>query len=204
MKKCKKCGAVQGDSRSTCIDCGSILDSAVGEGEKADIEADFEDTLDDMANRTEDFYVSRVERIFGIICIVVAVAGLVILNFANVRKAEIENELREYSVVLSNGVVFDSVWDLANDEAYELYNVRSLMDKVATLGLIGFFSCVGAALLFLTPRFVWNVGSLKYRLRFDSEPTPSYFSIISRKIEMYVFFASGVMCVIFGYLIYFG
>lgn len=203
MKKCRKCGAVRGDGRSTCIDCGSILDSSVGENEKADIEADFDDKLDDMTERTDDFYVSRVERILGIICIVVAVAGLVILNFANVRKAEIEDELNRYAVTLSNGAVFEGVWDLSGGEAYDLYTVRRTVDKVATLGLIGFFLCVCASLSFLAPRFVWNIGSLGYRLRFDSEPTPSYFSIISRKIEMYVFFVSGVMCVIAGYLLYF-
>lgn len=174
------------------------------ESEKANIEADLDGKLDDMTERTEDFYVSRVERIIGIICIVVAVAGLVILNFANVRKAEIEDELGQYSVVLSNGTVFDGVWDLSDNEAYRLYTVRRTMDKVATLGLVVFFLCVGASLLFLVPRFVWNIGSLKYRLRFDFEPSPSYFSIVSRKIEMYVFFASGVICVVSGYLVYFG
>ena len=43
MKKCKKCGALQSDDRSVCLDCGSVLGRPMTDAE----EAAAEEALDD-------------------------------------------------------------------------------------------------------------------------------------------------------------
>ena len=61
MKKCKKCGAVQKDTRSVCIDCGTVLGKPLSEEETETVEEELQDNLHGMTERTEDFRVSRAD-----------------------------------------------------------------------------------------------------------------------------------------------
>ena len=41
MKKCKKCGALQSDDRSVCLDCGSVLGRPMTEEEEENIKVEY-------------------------------------------------------------------------------------------------------------------------------------------------------------------
>ena len=62
MQKCRKCGTVQDDSRSTCIDCGAVLPKPMTDEEEKAHEEALDDRLDGMAERTEDFYVPKMGK----------------------------------------------------------------------------------------------------------------------------------------------
>ena len=93
MKKCKKCGALQSDDRSVCLDCGTLLGRPMTEAEEAAEEDVLDDRLEAMAERTEDFYVPLRDKIMGIICIIGIVAAFVLMGIAGGEKAEPTEEL---------------------------------------------------------------------------------------------------------------
>jgi hypothetical protein len=86
MKRCENCGAVQDDSRSTCIDCGAALPKPMTDAEMAAHEEALGDTLYNMAEKTETFFVPRWARILGIASIVCFVGALLFLLLAPNRQ----------------------------------------------------------------------------------------------------------------------
>ena len=97
MKKCRKCGAVQDDSHSTCIDCGAVLPNPMSDAEEeAHEEEAHEEALDDklygMAERAEDFYVPVWAKILGFVCVACFVGTILFLVFTPNRRY-IEGEL---------------------------------------------------------------------------------------------------------------
>lgn len=52
MKICKKCGAVQDDTRSTCIDCGELLPSVLTDEDKKAMQKQ----LDMLSDKSEGVY----------------------------------------------------------------------------------------------------------------------------------------------------
>ena len=93
MKICGKCGAHQSDDRSTCLDCGAILGRPLSESEERELNEDISDTLTGMSERTEDFYVSPLDRVLGIAAIVLAVAMVILLNVYSVQKNNLKSDL---------------------------------------------------------------------------------------------------------------
>ena len=75
MKKCSHCGAVQKDSRMTCIDCGAPLGSSLDDKSEVALEDMLDDKLDGLSERAEDFYVPMRDRILAVVCIVGIEAG---------------------------------------------------------------------------------------------------------------------------------
>lgn len=83
MKLCPKCGAPQKNSRSTCIDCGTRLGKPLTQEELAQYQLDHNlgRMIDDMAERTDDFYVSRWAWVLVALNAVCFVAALCVLVF---------------------------------------------------------------------------------------------------------------------------
>ncbi len=88
MKKCKKCGALQSDDRSVCLDCGSVLGRPMTDAEEEAAEEALDDKLETMAERTEDFYVPLRDKIMGVICIIGIIAAFVLMGIAGGEKAD--------------------------------------------------------------------------------------------------------------------
>ncbi|MGN1345322.1 MAG: hypothetical protein ACI4V1_00940 [Eubacteriales bacterium] len=176
MKKCKKCGAVQSDSRSTCIDCGALLGKPMSGTEEAKEDAAIDDKLNGMAERTEDFYVSIPEKVMGSLCILGGVAAIVMLNLIGVEKTSAL-----------------SPWYAAK------------LEKAGTAALISLFACLGAAPMLLVPRFMWFLDTLSHRLWYSGwDFSPTFFAIVVRKIMAYGLFAAGMVGGIYSYCLYFG
>ncbi len=214
MKKCKKCGAIQSDDRTNCLDCGAILGKPLSEEEADAVEDQLDDKLDGMAERAQDFYVSVPDKIMGILCIVIAVASLVMLNLVSVSKANIEkqnpNPDRHITATYANGQLVNSVgFDMSTGEFFDpsaedlkTLNLRSGLENAASGALIALVSAIAAFPSLLFPRFVWYIDTLKYRLWFDADPTPSFFYIAMMKFWRYVFFGISVIGIAYSYFVY--
>ena len=63
MKKCEKCGTPQKDSHFRCIECGAILGKPLSRAEEERMEEQISDYIADRAERTEDFYITRLDKI---------------------------------------------------------------------------------------------------------------------------------------------
>ncbi len=179
MKKCKTCGALQRDDRTTCVDCGSVLGKPMTDAEEETLHSALDDALDGMAERAQDFYVSLPEKIMGILCIIGAAAVLILLNLVGVEKTSLEKQIPEQMMVTYTG-------------------------NVIITAFLGLVACIAAAPMLLVPRFVWFIDTLKYRLWYGWEPSPTYFATVMRKIVAHVFFAVGMIGVFYSYFLYFG
>ena len=88
MKKCKSCGALQKDERTVCIDCGQRLGEPLTKRELKALEDGLETQLDEMADRCDDFHVSRFDYVLIALHAVLSVALIVVtlINPNNVQE----------------------------------------------------------------------------------------------------------------------
>ena len=200
MKKCDNCGAVQSDDRIFCLDCGERLGRPMGEAEAAAHEATLSDTLTDMAERTEDFHVTPTARVLGIISILCAVVLAVMLPILDYRIDRIQADyLRQMGAVQvgENGFVVDRGGDSV---AMVTGSMRSpdakALESVVWFALIGLFCFVSAALFLLVPRVMWWFETLRYRLWFDADPSPSFFATAVYAVIKYGCFGLGCVMLI--------
>ena len=63
MKKCEKCGTPQKDSNFRCVECGAILGKPLSGAEEERMKEQISDYIADRAERTEDFYITRLDKI---------------------------------------------------------------------------------------------------------------------------------------------
>lgn len=167
MKKCHNCGAVQGDDRTTCIDCDSALGRPISEAEEKRIDESIDDKLDSMAERAQDFYVPIHEKIMGILSIIGVIATIVLLILCNFFSERVIDNIN-----------------------IPILAVKSIL----------FFALAGALLLF--PKLMWNFSTLRYRLFYNWDTTPSSFAITMRKVSAYIMFIGGMICIIYEYTVF--
>lgn len=203
MKICKNCGARQSDDRSTCIDCGAVLGKPLTEAEEREVNEDISDALYDMSERTQEFYVSPAERVLGILCIVLSVMMAILLNVYSVQKNALEQELPENFIGSITGGTINGERIIITGEgtgiisdAYASAALDNMehMDHAMTYCLIALVCLISAALLFLVPKVMWFLDTLRYRLWFDGDPSPSDYYLVTTKILKYVIFFIGVLC----------
>ena len=198
MKKCKKCGAQQNDDNSTCIDCGAVLGKALSEAEEAEINENLDDKLEGMSERTEDFYVPLRDKIMGVLSAIGIIAAIILLVLVGRENDRINAEIPD-GVIVDRGSGFTTVLsDGEGDYTYPTALKRKL-DRVGLSALISLI-CLFAALPMLTlPKFMWFIDTLRYRIFYNWDTTPSYFVLVMRKAVTYISFAVGVIGVIYGY-----
>ena len=202
MKQCKKCGAVQNDDRTTCIDCGALLGGPMTEEEEYLAETELDDRLDGLAERTQDFYVPLRDKIIGVLCIIGAVAAILLLNFVGVEKAKIKADIPDNGMVsYSNGVYITMTGDGSPGRVYPTARSRTL-DKAGDYALIALISFIGSGPMLFFPQFMWKLDTLKYRVFYNWDTTPSYFAIVMRKALTYGLSVIGMGSILYGYYLY--
>lgn len=87
MKKCEKCGAIQKDERTTCIDCGSILGKPIQSDGQEQIDEEIADYIDDISYQADDFYISTRDKIIAGLCLVGIIFLLIVPNILGVFNA---------------------------------------------------------------------------------------------------------------------
>lgn len=212
MKKCKKCGAVQNDERTTCVDCGTVLGRPMDEAEEAQAEAALDNRLDGLADRVQDFYVSIPQKVMGILSILAAVAAVVMLMLVSEEKPKLSGLIPEHVMITSVGGAIAGATAI-NMETGELYDVEipqhyfnrmNELDDAASSALYALGFSILAVPMLLVPRLMWLLNTLGDRLWYDRALEPSYFALIVRKSATYLAFAAGLIGVIYSYFLYFG
>ena len=202
MKKCRECGAIQNDSRKKCVDCGALLGSPMSKEEQEAVEAALDDKLDGMAERAEDFYVPLRDKIMGVICIIGIIAAILLLNFCQDEIKQIKSNVPD-GVIVSQGSGSITIisGDNASDYQYPTPRSRTL-EEAQLCSLISLVALIIACPMLFFPRFMWLLDTLKYRLFYHWDTTPSDFALILRKTVTYVLFVVGVGSVLYGYWLY--
>ena len=194
MKKCKNCGMVQSDDNTVCLDCSSPLGPSMSEGENKVAEASIKDKVNDMAERTDEFYISLRDKIMGYACIGFIVVALVLIALAYHQYQQLNpNEvsqitINDHTVTPPNG------FDVPTPRMYQLKDVMNLGWICI---LVSAFTCP----LFLAPRFVWWLKTWKYRFYHGWETPPSYYDTVSRKIVAGISFVISAIALIYGWIL---
>ena len=197
MKICSRCGAHQSDDRNTCIDCGTMLGRPLTEAEEREVNEDISDAITGMSERTEEFFVSPADRVIGIVSIVLSVLMVILLNVYGMEKKALESELPEnligsfgdHVIITGEGIVSDAY-------AGHILDQKDALDHSMTYCLIALVCLIFSALLFLVPRVMWFLGSLRYRMWFDGDPSPSDYYLITTKILKYAVYVIGLFCAV--------
>jgi len=201
MKVCKKCGAVQNDDRSVCIDCGSVLGKSVSDEEEHNYNENLSEYIDDKSERTEDFYVSRSDKVIGILCIIIAVVCIFIMNTAGVRLKQIKSEPLGYAVDDISITIINSNLTMVSRPESVTKGIE-LLENAQVSACIAFFTALATFPMFLFPRLIWTLDNLKYTLRFRNfDMEPSDFSLSMHKFMKYLGFA--VVIIAFIYALYY-
>ena len=198
MKKCKNCGALQNDDNSTCIDCGAVLGKALSEAEAAEINESIDDKLDGMSERTEDFYVPLRDKIMGVLSVIGIIAAIVLLVLVGRENDRINAEIPD-GVIVDRGSGFTTI--LSDGEVDYTYPsaLKRKLDNVGTSALISLICLIAAFPMLIVPKFMWFIDTLRYRMFYNWDTTPSYFALVVRKAFTYIFFVVGIIGVIYGY-----
>ena len=202
MKKCTKCGAIQNDSRYYCIDCGEKLGKPLSKAEALEIEERLDNTLDDMSDRTEDFYVPLRDKIMAVISVFGIIATVVLLMLVGRANNGIEASIPD-GVIVDRGagfttIISDGEIDYQYPSAY-----KERIDNAGTSAIIALL-CFAMAIPMLTiPKVLWFMATLRYRIFFNWDTTPSDFALFIGKAITYILFASGIIGVLYGYWIFF-
>ncbi len=195
MKKCEKCGAIQRKGRSVCVDCGALLGRAVSETEKEQTEEAISSKLSSMSERSEDFYVSPLSRILGIVSILAALLLMITVHVAAKQLDLIRADLPEYAVIASGGagtVYFGTGSDGSMTQiSSSAFACGEALETGIHYALGGLFCFITAALFFLIPKIMWYLDTMRFRLWYDCAPSPSYLSLLVDKIIKYGCFAAG-------------
>ncbi len=202
MEKCKKCGTLQSDSRHSCVDCGAHLGRPLRGEAAAAAEEAYDDKLESMIEKTDDFYVPTRDKIMGAVCILGVVAAIVLIVLAGIGAQQIDMGIPDgVTVTQGNGGV--SVISGAGTAYDYPLAQKNAMEDAALYGLIGIICLLMTCPMLLFPRFMWLLDTLKYRIFYEWDTTPSYFALVTRKIITYIIFVIGVGFVVCGYVCYF-
>ena len=198
MKKCKNCGALQNDDNSTCIDCGAVLGKALSEAQAAEINESLDEKLDGMSERTEDFYVPLRDKIMGMLSVIGIIAAIILLVLVGRENDRINAEIPD-GVIVDRGSGFTTI--LSDGEVDYTYPsaLKRKLDNVGMSALISLVCLIAAFPMLIVPKFMWFIDTLRYRMFYNWDTTPSYFALVVRKAFTYIFFAVGIIGVIYGY-----
>ena len=195
MKKCKNCGMIQSNDNTVCLDCNSPLVSFLSEDENKQAEATLKKQVDNLADKTDEFYVSLRDRILGYTCFGFIVLALVLIGMAYHQYQQLTPQEVSQITINDNTVTFPIAFENPTPRMKQL---RDIMDLGWLCILISAMTCP----LLLAPRFVWWLRTWKYRFYHGWDTPPSYYDTVSRKIISYITFGLAALAQIYGWILF--
>ena len=203
MKKCKYCGTPQSDERHTCVDCGKVLGKPLSEKEAAAVEDALDEKMDAMTDRTDTFYVSRTDKILGIIGVLGFIAALVLFCAALTELNHIWDAQKEALMQAVQSGDPSNVLQVSNAANPTPYSRANDLDKSVGCASIAIVFYLISVVLLLVPRLFWWWDTMRYRIRYNHEPTPSAFDAACMKFFKYAGLLIGTAALAYGAWMYF-
>ena len=178
MKQCEKCGAIQGDNRTVCVDCGAFLGEPLSAREEERANAEISETVAELTSESGEFRVSAADRILGVLSIlfIAVLAAMTVYASSQSQKAE---SLHPDS---GSDIIFG-----VSETDQEIMRYGEI-GQTALFGIV-FFSL--AAAFALLPKVVYTLDSFKYRIWFEGSPAPSAIYLVFFRFTKYGCFALG-------------
>ena len=149
-----------------------------------------------------DFYVPLRDKIMAVISVLGIIAAVVLLILVGRANNGIEASIPD-GVIVDRGtgfmtIISDGEIDYQYPSAY-----KERIDNAGLSAIIALF-CFAMAIPMLTiPKVMWFMATLRYRIFLNWDTTPSDFALVFCKAITYIFFASGIIGVLYGYCIFF-
>ena len=198
MKKCRYCGTPQSDERHTCVDCGRPLGKSLSAEEAEAIEDALDDQLDAMSDRTDAFYVSRTDKIFGCLGILGLIAAVILTAISGTELNHIY-DARDAALIdaIQSGNPFG--------EATARFSPTraSVLDQCVYGALIAIVFFIFSVPSLLFPKFIWFLDTIGVRLKYDFDPSPSAFAEASMKLSKYIGITIGCIALAYAAWMYF-
>lgn len=163
MKMCEKCGAVQGDERTVCVDCGAILKDKLTPKMESAVDDMIKDDVSRMNDKIDPVFVSTADKIFGVLSIIFALILIAaIIYTVRVVKNISESDSTHHAVITySRGET-----DVITDDGFNSDEVK----KAAFCGIICF---VCSAAWLLIPKLIWSLFHFRISMFADGDISPS-------------------------------
>ena len=194
MKKCKNCGMIQSDDNTVCLDCSSPLGSPMEEAENKKADVAIKKQVDDMVERSDEFYVPLRDKIMGYACIFFSVIAIVLILLAN----------HQYNKLEPDKVTQIGDFTLPDEVLLTLPTQRmNQLSDAQACGLITIITAVFSCLMLLLPRLMWLLDTWKYRAFHGWDTPPSHLAMLSRRVSAYIAWAISTISLIYGWILFF-
>ena len=193
MKICSSCGAVQSDERTTCVDCGAFLGDEVPPGFEKAVEKDISKTISKLNDRSDPLGVSVVDRIIGVLSIVLAAVMIASAVYATVALARLEELAKSFEQTPEVGESAVAYYDgsavfiyIGAEKAPE-----QRLEQARTAAVLSALILLAAAAEALLPGLFWGIYRFRVSIRADGEISPGGWYKATRKAACWIFFAIG-------------
>ena len=201
MKKCKYCGVPQSDERHTCVDCGRPLPKPLSTEEAEAIEDALDDRLDAMSEYRDVFEVSCTDRILGILGIVGLIASCLLFAVSQTEINRMNRELQE--ALMAAAMAGEPLFEITRSTEPLPPTRSDYLDSTVKGSVVAIAFFLESCTLLLFPKFIWFISTIRDRLWYADEPTPSAFAESMMKFSKYGGFVIGCIALAFAAWMYF-
>ena len=201
MKKCKYCGVPQSDERHTCVDCGKPLPKPLSAEEAEAIEDALDDQLDAMSEYRDVFEVSCTDRILGILGIVGLIASCLLFAVSQTEINRMNRELQE--ALMAAAMAGEPLFEITRSTEPLPPTRSDYLDSTVKGSVVAIAFFLESCTLLLFPKFIWFISTIRDRLWYADEPTPSAFAESMMKFSKYGGFVIGCIALAYAAWMYF-
>ena len=201
MKKCRYCGTPQSDERHTCVDCGKPLPKPLSAEEAEAIEDALDDQLDAMSEYRDVFEVSCTDRILGILGIVGLIASCLLFAVSQTEINRMNRELQE--ALMAAAMAGEPLFEITRSTEPLPPTRSDYLDSTVKGSVVAIAFFLESCTLLLFPKFIWFISTIRDRLWYADEPTPSAFAESMMKFSKYGGFVIGCIALAFAAWMYF-
>ena len=126
------------------------------------------------------------------------IAAVILLVLVGRENDRIDAEIPA-GVIVDRGSGFTTI--LSDGEVDYTYPsaLKRRLDNVGMSAFISLFCFAVALPMLIVPKFMWFIDTLRYRMFYNWDTTPSYFALVVRKAVTYLLFAVGMIGILYGY-----
>jgi len=201
MKKCKYCGTPQSDERHTCVDCGKPLPKPLSAEAAEAIEDALDDQLDAMSEYRDVFEVCCTDRILGILGIVGLIASCLLFAVSQTEINRMNRELQE--ALMAAAMAGEPLFEITRSTEPLPPTRSDYLDSTVKGSAVAIAFFLESCTLLLFPKFIWFISTIRDRLWYADEPTPSAFAESMMKFSKYGGFVIGCIALAFAAWMYF-
>lgn len=186
---------------TVCVDCGAFLGDPLSDAEADSANGRLSDRVEALSEHADDFFVPLYDKLLAVLCLLAAVAAIVSGVLAERTLAVIRADVPTgVTIIQSSGGT--TVLSDGNSEYRYPAQKAATMRQVAAIAPCAVLLSVAAAIILLFPRVTWKLSTLRYRLFYNWDTTPTWIALFFRKAVAYLLAVGGLCATAYGWFHY--